>query len=692
MEDKRMVVLDPRNNFSVPAIPDETLKKVYGTRTIDPRVELAVLVAEYWLRDGLSPWQARRNILEFLRRHIGSSNISDFISLLSKRGYAEKFFDLTSSTIDEDGALRSYLNELDVSNYEINYYRDWDGSDTAGVLAGCVVGIGESFATIVVDIIEMGKLLLQLAQYQMKTIKRLVTDPEAGLADLHNQAEMIGSLLDSLVEQLDISRLPSEVVNTWNEWNVEFEKHLENHEPFDAGRHLGRIAGDLWQLLTGIRALGQILRTIGKKAIDHAPLLFRSIRSTAAKSQEIIEDMAKLLLAIGRNMIDEIPTVGMDVLRTLFPPKIIDSLFKEGRVILTHLNLSLIQVFNGPYELAFQGFRMPRDFGIIIFEDSKPVFMAANSDKLGGYTRGEAIDYILDNADKFFRERGRRPNKMAMKEAAVKAKQIQMIEQSLESNFQILLQKIAYDCFLELRQSKKRFYPRELGQLIHKRMAIHVTALITKNSPGAWFRTEKKLRTIVDELLKLDKGATENDIKKAQNSLDQTVAKMLSKHPDVLDRLGVEKDPSARTEKAIKQFLKDHFGLKGSTTAGDLQTDLTIADPNIKKVINVDWTASTNSDQFEKLWEKVKADLGKKFSGNWDELDKEYAKAGKGKAPEEVKQALERLTWHAIRETVIRQTALEEALGMGWNILSKELTYDGIAKLFKKEADLKSNN
>lgn len=692
MVDRRMVVIDPDKRYIVPAMPDETLSQVFGHRTIDPRVEMTVLYVEFWIVDGFSRRISHDRILTFLKKQIDSSNIHDFISLLAKRGYAERFFDLTSFTVDQYGELRSYLNSLGVEDIEISYYRNWDGSDTAGLLAGCVVGVGESFATIVVDIIEMGKLLLKLAQYQLNTIKRLVTDPDAGLADLHKQAEMIGELLDSLIEQLDITRLPSAVVKTWEEWNVEFERYLEKHEPFNAGRHLGRIAGDLWQLLTGIRALGKLIQATGKKAMEHAPLLFRSVRSTAAKSQEIIADMAKLLQSIGRNVIDEIPTVGMDVLRTLFPPNIIDNLFKEGRVFLTHLNVSLVQLFNGPYELAFSGAKMNRDFGIMIFEDSKPLFMAAKSDKLGGYTREEAIDYILDQADKFFREPGRRPSKLSLKEATVKAKQIQLLEQSLESNFQVILQKVAYECFTELRRSKRRFYPRELGTLIHERMAIHVAAVITKNSPGAWFRTEKKLRTIVEDLLKLDEGVSQNDIERAQNTLNQSVALMLSKRPDVLDRLGVEKSAAARTEKSIEKFLKDHFGLKGSTTVGDMQTDLIIADPKIKRVINVDWTSSTNSDQFEKLWEKVKADLGKKFSGNWSEIDNEYAKVGKVKAPEEVKLSLEKLTWHAVRETVIRQIAMEEVLGIRWNIISKEITYDGIAKLFKNEASLKSNN
>lgn len=690
-----MVVIDPDNRYIVPAIPDETLSQVFGQRTIDPRAEMAVLYVEFWIVDGFSLRISHDRILTFLKKHIDASNIRDFISLLAKRGYTERFFDLTRSTVDRNGELRSYLNSLGVENIEISYYRDWDGSETAGLLAGCVVGIGESFATIVVDIIEMGKLLLKLAQYQMRTIKKLVTDPDAGLTDIHNQAEMIGKLLDSLVEQLDISRLPSEVVNTWREWNVEFEKHLENHEPFDAGRHLGRIAGDLWQLLTGIRALGKLLQATGKKAMEHAPLMFRSLRSTAAKSQEVIADMAKLLLSIGRNVIDEIPTVGLDVLRTMFPPEVLRKLFKEGRAFLVHNNITLMPIIDRCYQHAFPGNIMPSRFMVGVFEEGKPMLMASMSERIVGATREEAmaaIDEMLDRIDELFKEPGRRSLKLSLKEATVNAEAIKLLKQRIDTSLQNLLQKITYESFTELRRSKQKFYPKDLGLLIHKRMAHLVPVVISQVAPGAWFRTEKKLSTIVEELLNLSNSASPGDLARAKESLNKSVASLLAKRDDVLDVLGLEKTAAARTEKSITKFLKEHFGIKGSTTVGDLQSDLTIADPKIKHVINVDFTSSTNSDQFEKLWKKVNEDLGKKFNGNWSKLDEEYAKAGKGKAPEEVKLALDKLTWHAVRETVIRKAALEEALGIGWQVSSREMLYDGFARLFKKEADAISAN
>jgi hypothetical protein len=338
--------------------------------------------------------------------------------------------------------------------------------------------------------------------------------------------------------------------------------------------------------------------------------------------------------------------------------------------------------------MAFAGAQMPARFGVVVCEEGRPMLMAAMSDRLPAAGRAatraeavEAIDEILDRLDELFRDPDSRPVQMRMNRAAVKAAAMAMLKQRLDTQLHKLLQQTAYEAFADLRRSKRRFYANELGRLIHRRMAARTTAEIAQVAPEAWVRTEKTLKSICRELLAGDKTALE----KANTLLEEPITALLTRRPEVLDILGVEKTATARSKESIAKLLRERFGWKSQTTIGDLQSDLTIADIEMKRVINVDWTASTNSDRFERVWGKVVDDLGGKFDGDWDAVAEAYRRAGKGDVPAEVKSGLEELTRHAVRETIIRKVALEEVLGLPWNISSHEMTYDGLRKLYAME-------
>ena len=55
-----------RDWFSVPAVPSETLKQVFGSRAVDPRVELVALVFEYWINAGATSRLTLHEILKIL--------------------------------------------------------------------------------------------------------------------------------------------------------------------------------------------------------------------------------------------------------------------------------------------------------------------------------------------------------------------------------------------------------------------------------------------------------------------------------------------------------------------------------------------------------------------------------------------------------------------------------------------------
>jgi hypothetical protein len=657
-------------------------------------VELVDLVFEYWLDSGASPRLARDKVLEVVPGRIDASNVYDLISLLAKRGVADEFFGLLLASVDTDGRLRGFLLANGVLPDTIRYYATWDAIDPKLFVDGFFFGIGESFATVVIDLAKLAKLASQLQQAQLRALVLLVTDPSVGAAEVQTQIGIVGQIFDALVAQLNPADLPAHVVQTWRNWNAEFEKHLENLDPFSAGRVLGKIGGDLWQLLTGIVALVKLLRIGARLALRYAPLLIGTIRKLAAEAALVVREFIALYQALGKIILDGVAKVGMEVLRTLFPPGVLKALVKDGRALLTSGELTMVPMLTPAYAGAFNGMGMGTRFGVLVCNDGRPILMAAVSETIPSAGRaatpGElntALDEILERLDDLMREPGKapKPNPTA---AEVKAARIALLRQRLDQQIRALLQKIAYESFTDLRRlkgPKGRIFADELGRLIHARMTGPVAALIGETSPTLKVFTERELRTIARTLMAAEPDLA-TGMRGAEQALGQTIAQMLLRHPDsarLLDLLGVDTAAAARTEEALTSFLSKQFRWKATTTVGDLTSDLVMIDADTASAVNLDWTSSTKLDKFEKVWGQVVEDLGGKFDGNWDKLAEAYNKAARGAVPAEVANGLEALTRHAVRETIIRQAALHSVFGEMWNIRSYEMTYDGLAKLFR---------
>lgn len=682
--DNRKVMI--ASYFSVPAIPTATLKRVFGDRTVDPRVELVALIIEYWLRVDTTRRLARVKILDAVRGRINGGNVYDLISLLAKRGVADEFFDLTRSSVDSDGALRAFLLSSGVPTYVIRHHASWNGIDPKLFFEGFVVGMADSAASIVVDLARLVELVIKVQREQLRTVVLLATDVQAGMKSLGGQVDMITQVFDAIMEQLDPTRLPSRVVDTWNRWNQEFEKHLEDLDPFAAGRLLGRIAGDLWQLLAGIVALVRLLKVAAGLTLRYAPLLFGSARRVAAEAGIVVRELAALLTAVGAAVVDGTVRVGLGVLRTLFPQRLLRQLVQEGRAFLAHNELALFPVYEEAYAMAFPGTGMRMPFGVLVADEGKPILMASMSDKLpavGGVAArpGIAIDEILGRLDDLFRD----PDapQLPVGEAAAKAAAQALLNQRLDTFLRRMLNEVAYAAFADLRKSGKKFLAHELGSLIHRRMAGRVAAEVARVAPGVVVRTEKELRTIVRELSAIDREMR-SALRGTEKRCEETIASMLARRPDAMDLIGIPRGSAARSKKAVAAHLRKNFGWDPQTAIGDLRSDLILADTRVKTLINVDYTSSTNADRFERIWGKVVDDLGDRFSGDWDAVDEAYKRAGKDAAPEEVKSGLEALTRHAVRETVVRKIALEEILGELWHVSSHEMTYDGLGKLWRQ--------
>jgi hypothetical protein len=677
-----------RDWYSVPAIPDQTLRRVFGERTPDPAVELVALVVEYWVTSApMSPRLTRDKVLEVARGRIDARNIYDLISLLAKRGFVEAFFDLTMPHIDADGAFRAWLEANDVGIDTIRFYASWNGISPDLFLKGFAFGVAESFATVVVDLGRMVKLIGDLQQSQFRTLVLLTTDFDEGISSLRGQAVVVGQVFDGLLKQLDPTELPAKVTDTWKSWNEEFRKHLEKLDPFAAGRLLGKIGGDLWQLLTGLLALVKLLRIGIRLALRYAPLLLGSVRRAATQVVVIVRELARALTAIGKTVIDGLHKIGLGVLRTLFPPEILRALVKEGRVFLMHHELTLMPIFEPAYAQAFgSSLGMRTQLGALISKDGKPVLMAAMSETLpaSASAHPEApLDDIIDQLDELLHDPDGKITPANVDKLNVKAAAQALLEQRLDTKLKALVQTTAWETFLEMRKSGRRFYPNELGQQIHSAMAARLAGDVAEAAPGTLVQTEKSMRTMVKTIAVTEPSAVA--LNNANRVMDETVGQMLARRPEILDILGVEKKASSRTQEALTKAMSEEFGWNTSTTVGDLKSDALIADVHTRNVVNVDWTSSTRMRKFEEVWKQVADDLGGKFGGDWDLLAEAYKKAGKGPVPASVKNGLDALARHAVRETVVRKVALEEVLGKLWNVRSHEMTYDSMKKLFDRE-------
>nr|WP_258544708.1 hypothetical protein [Micromonospora provocatoris] len=79
---------------------------------------------------------------------------------------------------------------------------------------------------------------------------------------------------------------------------------------------------------------------------------------------------AALLVAIGRTAIAATPRVGLAVLRTLFPPKVLDALFRQGRALLVDAELTLTVFNQAAHAEAFAGAGAGTRLGALVSLDA----------------------------------------------------------------------------------------------------------------------------------------------------------------------------------------------------------------------------------------------------------------------------------------------------------------------------------
>jgi hypothetical protein len=678
----------------VDAVPDQVMARVFGKTKPDPQVEIAVLIFEYWRRGGATESLLLKKMVPVLKYALTPDNAYRFIGLLSARGETAPFFDLTRPVIDRDRELRSLLELKGIDHDTIRFYASWNGISPEDFARGFVIGVTESFVSVVSDLQNLGKLVSLLGNGGYGWLVRLSFEPGKALTDLWSQVLSVSQAFANVLSQLDPRALPDKVIAMWRDWNDDFAAHLEHLDAEAAGRQLGLLAGTLWQLLTGLVALASLLRIAGgRQVLRYGSLLLGSARSAAREAVIVLQDVAAVLRVWTQETVDALPRVGMWFLHTLFPPRMIQQAIRQGRVFLTRQHgVSLVAVFDQSYGLAFEGARMGPPMAFAVVKDKEPRLLISMTEHLPESTGGIGVpiagtDAALDDLEAIAKELDVvladtvRPD--ALDAGVAAAAQMAQAAQRLKGPLREILHQVTLEAFNELRASGKRFGGLDLGNLIHRKMAARLVTDLGKIAPQALVRTEITTATLVQTLAS-DSRVAASLAKDATTALKKTIASLVMRDPEVMRLLGIP--ANARSEAEVGAILQKQFGWTTTkTTIGELKSDLIVADPMRNIVRNVDFTSSTKLEKFEELWNRAIKDLKTRFDGNPDHLEKAYKAAFSGEIPAEVKKTLDTLTTHALRETVIRRLALQRVLGPGWHVSSEEMLYESLARLWRPE-------
>jgi hypothetical protein len=685
-----------RDWYQVPGVPRATLEAVFGHQPVDSHLEQAELIFEYWNSSGAPRDLVAQSTFDALQGRINRNNVAIFISLLAIRGVAADFFDLTRSDVDRNGQLRRFLLvDCGVSLYTIGLYASFNGLNPKLFADGFLVGLGESFAVVVVGLADMAKMLVRINQEFYLTILIAPSDPSVALKRLEGQLDIVSQAFTSVIGFLDPSTVPARVLQVWKDWNKNFADCLQNMDPFGAGHVLGRIAGDLWQLLTGIVALAKLIRAAAGLARKFAPLLMTSVRGAAEEMALWPERLAGLLVTLDKALMEGLPRVGTAVLDTLFPPELLQAISQKGSAFVAWMDWSLCMVTEPAYAAAFNGSKMRSPFAMMASYQGRPLFMAALSETaaVSGieapklFTEAEVVKFL----DRAFPEAAQSKNVAKARRIPIKLTDAQKIEvslarlaqlsQRLESDLNVFIRRIAFEKFAELRRLKIKFSAGRFGSEVHAAAKTKIGNLISSVSPGTKVFADDTLYKFAEAAKSWD-PRLEAQLAESSKLLDEKVSSFLYRRPDLLKAMGAQLNSEADAASYVKRF-----GWKESTRIGDLKPDALLVDTEGVQVSNIDWTSSTKLEQFEKTWNQLFDGLGDlvqdgKFTGEWRDFKKAYRSAFRGGIPKEVQDALKDLQWHAERETVVRQAILGELLGDKWYVRSLEFLYEGLNTLF----------
>jgi hypothetical protein len=542
-------------------------------------------------------------ILEYF--NLNNEEMQDLIRVLSHFKYASPFFSL--ATPDNDDGLKRYLLDHGVEWGQILLYYEFSAWTPIRFSASFIVGLGYSAASI----LEVVKVLFDFGV-------EAFDNPQAA-------KKKIGDFIHGL-RQLSIDSLVAMAKEEWTNWNKEFSDALYDLDFDKAGFMLGKLAGDLWQLLTGIKALAKLPGMTMKLARKFGSLFAAGIRYSKAAIQLLAELFVKIA-----NAIKEAIEVGFAAVINFFEDtKILLEKLEEGALIV--VNSAGEMLFHVPENMVVEGFGA-LDAGWMLGEATGETTTIVARVRVE-FEKG--IKYVKDLLADTSKKVRKIPNKASfLKEV----KEVTKKAEELVKNWRDTLQKI-------LRENNIPINPRDVGNWIHDNLEHDFDVLKAALSKVYSAFAEIEIRQLAK---KLANGAAE--LKLFLKRADIPLLDFVKANPKIMEALGVA------DEKDLVKFLKK-MGYKdpSKTLIGDLISDGVLFNEETKTLISVDWTSG----------------LGKYKFGNEFEA---AMKAGETLSKPEKFELAKKFLTHSFREYALREAILE-FIFEGWDTKVIEIMYD----------------
>lgn len=540
-----------------------------------------------------------RIILEYY--NIRDSNLQDLIRVLAHHNYARPFFSL--AVPGNDDGLKQYLVDAGVAWDQVLFYYEFSLWDPVRFTGGFLLGLGYSVASI------------------LEVLKDLFDFGVEAFDDPSKAVNKIRDFVDGL-RQLSFESFAAMAKEEWARWQKEFGQALLDLDFDRAGFMLGKLAGDLWQILTGIRALAKLPGMTMRLARRFAVLFGKGARYAERAVKLLVELLSKLSA-----LIQEATTIGYRAIANFFEDTVLllEKLEEGALVIIDKAGSIIFNIPKNGLVLAGVGF-LPE--GHVLAQVSEGVTTVIARVRVE-FEKG--LKYVNDI-------KGVASRKVKQVKSPIKfmrdVKRAEQLANRMLKEWKDTLQKIFTDNKLPLNS-------RDLGTWIHDHLQYDFERLA-----AALLQNYKSLPEIqIRKLAKLIGDAA------AVARADTPLLDFAKKWPGMFEALGVA------DEKELAKFLKNMgYDNPAKTLIGDLISDGVLFDEETMRLISVDWTSGLGKFRFANEFEKA-------------------MKAGETLTEVQKLELAKQFLKHTFREYALREAILEFIFD-GWDTKVIEVMYD----------------
>lgn len=543
----------------VPLLPVAEVTQALGATPSPNTIALASLLIDHLgqMDSGLFSLRGRpfsrsvKAILEYFNP--SASELQVLIRLLAHYGYARAFLNLAVPSNDD--GLKLYLLDRGVDWEQILFYYEMSLWDPIRFTVGFMLGLGASSAAI----LEVAKDLFDFGA-------EALDNPSKAAAKIRKFVEG--------VRELSLQSLFTIAKETWTQWDKEFSQALFECDFDKAGFMLGKLAGDLWQLFTGIRALAKLPGMTMKLARSFGSLFAKGARF----SRSALTLLANLIRRLA-TMVKEAVQLGYTALVDFFDDlPLLAQRLREGALIIVD-DLGRMVVGIPPGGLVLEGVG-PLEEGFLFAQGAQ-----------GTTSVFARVRVTFEKGLKYAESLGPSVSKK-VKDAKISVDFARAIKEAEEVAGQMLkawrdtLQAIVTD-------GKIPINPREFGQWIHENLEI-AFADITASLKTFTAVAETQIRGLAKTL-----ASNAAELKLFLQRADTPLLTFAKATPGMYEALGVA------DEKELIKLLKS-IGYKNPdlTLIGDLVSDGVLFNRDAKTLLSIDWTSGLGrlryADQFEK--------------------------------------------------------------------------------------------